>query len=177
VFSESFRRILMDNPTSGNAHIHRVAGRLHRVHPILDTAGKVIQYTVAPLKVELRKRDIMQILVGSSVLAVPVAFTQETWDLGQYLPLENVLLLGLISILFISVYVYFNFYRDLFSQYTRNYIVRVLLIYLLSLIVVGILLTIIQVAPWIDNFMLALKRTIIVGFPSSMSAVVSDAID
>jgi hypothetical protein len=37
--------------------------------------------------------------------------------------------------------------------------------------------TIIQVAPWTDDYLLALKRSIIISFPSSMSAVVSDAID
>jgi hypothetical protein len=40
------------------------------------------------------------------------------------------------------------FYRDLFRPYMFDYIKRVFVIYLLSLAVVGILLTIIQVAPW-----------------------------
>ena len=119
----------------------------------------------------------MQILVGSSMLAVPVAFTQEVWDLGQTLPVGNVVVLGLISISFIAIYVHFNFYRDLLAEYFRSFLARVLLIYLLSLLVVGLLLTIIQAAPWGADFALALKRTIIVGFPSSMSAVVSDSID
>jgi uncharacterized membrane protein len=89
--------------------IQRVAGRLHRILPILDAAGKVVHYAVSPLRVELRRRDIMQILVGSSILAVPIGFTQETWDLGATLPLRNVLVLGIVSILFISAYVYFIF--------------------------------------------------------------------
>jgi uncharacterized membrane protein len=58
-----------------------------------------------------------------------------------------------------------------------DYVKRVLSIYLLSLIVVGTLLTIIQIAPWEEDWLLAAKRTVIVGFPSSMSAAVSDAID
>jgi uncharacterized membrane protein len=168
----------MDNKsTEKRNHIHRFSGRLHRVQPILDAAGKVIHYAVSPLRVELRRRDIMQIIAGSSVLAVPVAFTQETWDLGQNLPILNVIILAIISLVFISAYVFFNFYRDLFHQYFTHFIKRVLAIYLVSLIVVGILLSVIQVAPWGENFILALKRTIIVGFPASMSAAISDAID
>lgn len=157
--------------------VQRIAGRLHRVVPILDAAGKVIQYAVSPLKVELRRRDLMQILVGSGVLAVPVAFTEETWQLGSSLPTRNILILGVISVLFISAFVYFNFYRGLLSQHLFDYVKRVLAIYLLSLMVVGVLLTIIEMAPWSDNWILALKRTIIVGFPASMSAAVSDSID
>ncbi|MGD8814820.1 MAG: DUF2391 family protein [Anaerolineales bacterium] len=155
----------------------RVAGRLHRVVPILDAAGKVIQYAISPLKVELRRRDLLQILVGSSVLAVPIAFTEETWRLGVSLPLGNVMVLAGLSIAFISAYVYFNFYREMIRQHLSDYFKRVVAIYLLSLIVVAALLTIIEVAPWREDFLLALKRTIIVGFPSSMSAAVSDAID
>ena len=159
------------------SQIRRVSGRLHRVQPILDAAGKVIHYAVSPLRVELRKRDLMQIIAGSAILAVPVAFTEETWGLGETLPIQNVIMLGAISIVFISTYVYFNFYKDLFHKYVSQFIKRVMAIYFLSLLIVGILLTIIQVAPWTTDFMLAIKRTIIVGFPASMSATISDAID
>ena len=166
-----------NKPTEKESQIRRISGRLHHVQPILNTAGKVIQYAVSPLRVELRPRDIMQILAGSAVLAVPVSFTQEAWDLGKSLPLQNVLLLGIVSIAFVSAYVYFNFYRDLFHQYTLQFIKRVAAIYILSLLVAGILLTILQLAPWTNDLMLALKRTLIVGFPASMSAAISDAID
>jgi uncharacterized membrane protein len=106
--------------------IQRLSGRLHRVNPILDAAGKVIHYAVSPLRVELKRKDLIQIIVGSSVLAVPIGFTQETWDLGRTLPLMNILALALLSLIFISAYVYFNFYRDLISQYRFDYLKRVL---------------------------------------------------
>lgn len=167
------------NKKSGDktSQIQRVSGRLHRVQPIFDAAGKVVHYAVSPLRVELKRRDIMQIIAGSAVLGIPVAFTEEAWSLGETLPAANVLILGSVSLLFISAYVFFNFYRDLFHQYWPQFLKRVLAIYIISLLVVAILLTIIQVAPWSQNFMLAIKRTIIVGFPASMSAVISDAID
>ena len=160
-----------------SSQIHRVLGRLHRVQPIVDAAGKVIHYAILPLKVELKRKDIMQIIAGSSILAIPVAFTEEAWSLGETLPLLNVLLLGGTSLVFIAAYVYFNFYRDLFHQYWTQFIRRVLAIYFISLLVVALLLTLIQVAPWTEDFLLAAKRTIIVGFPASLSAVISDAID
>lgn len=159
------------------SQIQRISGRLHRVQPIVNAAGKVIHYAVSPLRVELRPKDVMQILAGSAILAIPVAFTEETWALGQNLPFRNVLLLSLLSVLFISAYVYFNFYRELFEKYWTHFLKRVLAIYLISLLVVALLLTIIKVAPWGEDFILALKRTLIVGFPASLSAVISDAID
>jgi uncharacterized membrane protein len=157
--------------------VQRIGGYLHKVVPIIDNTGKVISHAVSPLKVELRRRDIMQIIVGASILSVPVAFTQETWDLGRDLPLDNVFILAGISIMFIALHVYFNFYRRYFKDHVYEYIKRVLAIYLLSFIIVGVLLTLIDKAPWQQDFLLALKRTIIVTFPASMSAAVSDGID
>ena len=126
--------------------------------------------------VELKPRDIMQIIVGASILAIPVGFTEETWNLGERLPLNNILALAIISMVFIALFVYFNFYRFQLKGYVFDYIRRVVAIYALSLIVVGILLTLIEKCPWgVDNI-LALKRMIIVAFPSSMSAAISDTL-
>jgi uncharacterized membrane protein len=157
--------------------IQRIGGYLHKVVPIIDSTGKIISHAVSPLKVELRRRDIMQIIVGASILAVPVAFTQETWDLGRDMHLGNVLMLLGISVLFLALHVYFNFYRHYFVEHIFEYFKRVFAIYALSFLVVGLLLTIIEKAPWQQDALLAIKRTIIVTFPASMSAAVSDGID
>lgn len=167
----------MEAPKRTAASIQRINGYLHRVVPILDSTGRVISHAVSPLKVELRQRDLAQIIVGASILSVPVAFTQETWDLGSELPLENVLALCGVSLLFLSIYIYYNFYRTYLRENLGEYAKRVVAIYLLSLLVVGLLLTMINRAPWQSDFLLALKRTIIVAFPASMSAAVSDGID
>ena len=156
--------------------IRRIGGYLHKLVPIVDSTGKVISYVTAPLMVELRPRDVMQIIVGASILAVPVGFTEETWSLGERLLLGNVLVLTVVSILFIAVFVYFNFYRFELRDHVFEYIKRVVAIYVLSLIVVGILLTIIEKCPWGTDNILALKRIIIVAFPASMSAAVSDTV-
>lgn len=151
-------------------------GYLHTIIPILDSSGRVIQRIAKPLMVELRVRDVIQIIVGATLLALPMAFTEETWQLGERLPLINVLAIGFLSILFIAIFVYVNFYRFYLKGYLFEYIKRVLVIYLLALIIVGLLMTLIQQCPWgVDN-LLAIKRIIIVAFPASMSAVATDAI-
>lgn len=156
--------------------IKRIGGYLHRVVPIMDASGKVLSYALKPLMVEFRPRDLFQVIVGASILAIPVAFTEETWDLGEKLPLNNVLMLGGLSIVFIACFVFFNFYRFTFKDHRFEYIKRVFATYVVSLLVVGALLTIIQKCPWgVDN-VLAFKRIIIVAFPASMSALISDVL-
>ena len=154
----------------------RVAGKLKEVVSVKDEAGKVIHKMVNPLMVEFYTRDLLQIIVGASILAIPVAFTEETWNLGQTMPLLNVGLIFLISLTFISAFVFYNFYRGKIKNHKKEFLKRVLSIYFVSFVIVALLLTIIERAPWNTDLLLALKRTILVTFPASMSAAVSDMI-
>ena len=156
--------------------IKRIGGYLHRVIPIMDNTGKVVNTVISPLMVELTPKDILQIIVGATILAIPVGLTEETWILAQELPTRNVLFLGFVSVFFISLFVYFNFYRFYLKGHVIEYIKRVLATYGLSLIVVGLLLTIIRKCPWDVDALLALKRIIITTFPASMAATISDTI-
>ena len=165
----------MDNQKPEST-IKRVGGYLHRIVPIFDSAGKIINYTLTPIMVEFRPRDMMQVIVGASILAVPVAFTEETWKLGESLPIVNVLLLSGLSLLFIAGFVYFNFYRFSFKGHILEYIKRVVGIYVFSLLVVGLILSIVQKCPWGQDKLLSIKRILIVAFPASMSAAISDTL-
>ncbi|BBM88645.1 hypothetical protein COTS27_00327 [Spirochaetota bacterium] len=154
----------------------RIGGYLHRIVPIGDQTGKILYFAIKPLMVELRPRDIMQIIVGAALFAIPVSFTEEAWNLGATLPLTNVLILLGISLIFVAMFIYFNFYRFSFRGNVFNYIKRVIATYFLSALVVTILLTIIEKCPWGVNNLLAIKRIIIISFPASMSATLSDTI-
>jgi uncharacterized membrane protein len=64
----------------------------------------------------------------------------------------------------------------MFRQHIWEYVKRVASIYFFSLLIVGILLTLIQQCPWGTDGLLAIKRILIVSFPASMSAAISDAL-
>jgi uncharacterized membrane protein len=160
----------------GTEKIKRIGGYLHRVIPIVDETGKVVQHVLKPFMVEFRPRDLMQVIVGASILAVPVAFTEETWKLGEELAWCNTAALSAISILFISLFVYFNFYRFHIRDHLLECVKRIGSIYLFSLLVVALLLTIIGRCPWGADAAVAIKRILIVAFPASMSAAISDTL-
>lgn len=126
--------------------------------------------------VEFKPRDIVQVIVGSALLAVPVALAEEAWTLDENLPRTNVFILGLISILFVSTFVYFNFYRFTFKGHIFSFIKRVIGTYLISLIISAIILTVIEKCPWETDIWLAIKRIIIVTFPATMGGTLSDTI-
>ncbi|MFD0963772.1 DUF2391 family protein [Pseudofulvibacter geojedonensis] len=156
--------------------IKRIGGYLHRIVPIANKSGEIISYTLKPLMLEFKPRDIMQVVVGSSLMAIPVALTEEAWNLGQFLPNTNVLLIALISLLLISIFVYYNFYKVTLKGYVFEFIKRILGTYLISLIIVALILTIIQKCPWGVNNLIAIKRIVIVAFPAAMSGTLSDTI-
>lgn len=166
----------MTAPQHHKPSVERIGGYLHKVSPLVDETGKVIHYVTSPLMVELRNRDVLQIIVGAAILATPVGLSQEVWDLGAQLPLINTLLLALISIAFIAIFVYFNFYRQHLRQYRGEFLKRIAVIYLASLFFAAVLLTLLGKCPWLGEPLLAVKRVLIVAFPASLSAALSDMV-
>ncbi|MFP4523193.1 MAG: DUF2391 family protein [Candidatus Nanoarchaeia archaeon] len=122
-------------------------------------------------------RDIFQIVVGATILAIPVGFTQETWDLGSSLPWANIFALAVLSLVFIAAFIFYNYYvQHGLKGHRWQFLERIIYTYVVSFIVVSVILTIIQVAPLGTNLALAIKRIIIVTLPASMSAAVADMI-
>ena len=155
---------------------HRIDGQLYETFTISDDKGKELQHINVPLKVELKIRDILEVIVGASILAIPVAFTEEVWNMGEDLHWLNIIALSAISLLFLGSFIYYSSYRKRLELFRKEYYKRIFLTYFLSILVVGLLLLIVDKAPFFTDFDLALKRTIIGAFPASMSATVTDNI-
>lgn len=156
--------------------IERINGYLHRIIPVADKSGKIISYALKPIMLEFKPRDIMQVIVGSAILAIPVSLTEEAWSLGEMLPLVNISLIAFLSLIFIGVFVYFNFYKVTLKGYVLEFIKRVIGTYLISLLVVALILTLLQKCPWGVENVIAIKRIVIVAFPAAMSGTLSDTI-
>ena len=73
----------------------------------------------------------------------------------------NIIGIALISLLFVAIFVYYNFYRKYLASFLWQYVSRVVLTYLVALGVVALLLTLVDQCPWgVDN-LLAIKRIIV----------------
>ncbi len=135
---------------------------------------------INPINIDFNIHDLFQVIIGASILAVPVGFTQEVWSLGESLPLLNIFLLMIVTLFFISIFTYFHYHRQYINANPMNHLSkltkRVLVTYIFSFIVVAILLEIIQVTAWSVDTLLAFKRVVIVALPSALGAVISDTI-
>ena len=140
--------------------------------------GIAVGELVQPIKTEFENRDIFQVIIGASVLAVPVGFTEETWRLGETLPFLNIYMIMALTLIFISAFVYSHYHKGRIKSNPRHHFKhfssRVFFTYIFSVAIVALLLSVIKVAPWTTDFALAFKRTIIVAFPCSMSAAIAD---
>ena len=165
----------MSNESKYEKYVHRVDGQLYESFVIKDDDGKKIQQIDIPLKVELKIQDVLEILVGASILAVPVAFTEEVWNMGNDLGWFNIILLNFVCLIFMGSFMYFKGYRNRLEMYRNEYLKRLISTFFLSVLIVAILLTIVGKCPWITDPDLALKRILIGSFPASMSATVTDS--
>ncbi|MEX2017615.1 MAG: DUF2391 family protein [Candidatus Pacearchaeota archaeon] len=132
------------------------------------------------ISIDFDVHDLFQVIIGATILAVPLGFTQETWDLGANLPLLNIIILMTITLFFISIFTYFHYHRHHIKEDPQHHISRmikrVFITYVFSFIIVAALLTTIQIAPWTTDSLLAFKRVAIVTLPSALGATISDTI-
>ena len=168
---------LPDTPgQTAKSTVERIHGQLHSVHTILDQKGKEIHRAVKPMMVEMRFGDVAQLVVGACVLAIPVAFTEEVWLLGQRLPAMNVVGIAITSIVFLSFFAYFIFYQDHLGGHAWDFFKRVAAAYVITFTVAAILLTLFDKCPWSTDPATALKRVVLVTFPACFSATVVDSL-
>lgn len=128
-------------------------------------------------KVYFNQEDLLQIIIGSSVLAVPVAFTEESWKLSYTLPVQNLVLIFVLSVLFSTIYAYINIFQKKIEKRLWVFISRIVISYMISLVVVSVILLSLNKLPILSDTIVALKRVIIISFPASMGAIIVDGFD
>lgn len=121
--------------------------------------------------------DASQITVGAFALAVPVAFSEEAWNLGASLPLLNLLLIFCLSISFLSVYAYQSVFQADIKNRFAVFLWRIVIAYLIAGLVVALVLLAFDKLPLLSEPIIAVKRIIIITMPASMGAIVVDSFD
>ena len=123
----------------------------------------------------IKGRDLAEIIIGSLVLAFPVAVTEEVWDISSEISLIRALLIALGSMLFISFFVRTTYFHETTFTSSKEIAKRVLTVYLITLAVVAATLFMIGKLPLATDLIVAIKRTIIVAFPASFAATAVDS--
>ncbi len=141
-----------------------------------ETANGAIEHAANKLKPELKLHDIMKILVGASMLAIPTSLTEEVWNLGKALSWSYVMLMFLVEYTIIAAFILLESHKEHQKIYPREGIKRVLAILLLSAGIIGMFLALAGQLPLFTDTAVAVKRVIIGMLPASMSATVLDSL-
>lgn len=154
--------------------IQRVNGYLREIITFFDETGKPISHIVNPLMVELKPRDMAQIFIGALLVATPLCFTEEVWVLSERLPFINIAYLMICSIVTVTLFVFFNFYRYKLAGHVVEFFKRIVAIYFISTLSVVLVLFLIDKFPIETTPDIALKRIILIGFPAIFGATIAD---
>jgi len=129
------------------------------------------------MSLNLNGEDIAQIVIGASVLAVPISFSEEAWVSAINLPLPNLLLVVVLSIAFLTLYSYQSLFQTKVKNRKFVFVFRICVAYLLTCLVVSVVLLSLDKLPLVSEPIVALKRIILVAMPASMGAIVVDSLD
>lgn len=121
--------------------------------------------------------DASQVAIGAFVLAVPISFSEEAWRLGETLPLANLLLLFVLSILFLSIFAYESVFQANVKYRVPAFLWRIAIAYAITAVVVGLVLFSLDKFPLLAEPIIALKRLIVISMPASMGAIIVDSFD
>ena len=160
--------------TQSKRELVRVGRTLNEIILIKDATWNLLHKIVKPVMIEFYPRDIIQIVVWATLLAVPMAFSAEVWDLGELVTLHNTYIILALSLVFMWLFFYYNFYRNHFRSYWLSFIKRVIVTYAITFLICFLFLYLVDKANFGD--LVSFKRTVLVALPASMSASVADMI-
>jgi uncharacterized membrane protein len=123
---------------------------------------------------ETRLKDLAQMIIGAGTLALPVAMSQDTWEIAKGLSLGDITAIVCTSVLLIAGFVYAVYFRGGLREHWPHFLWRVLSIYGLTVIVSSANLLLVNQAPWLTDPTLALSETVLVSLPASFAATIVD---
>lgn len=129
------------------------------------------------LKNSINFEDLIQVVIGSSALSVPLAFSEELWLLSESLPVTNIIFIFILSLLFISAYSVQGIFQGNIKYRFGHFCLRTIIDYGLTLLVVTVVLLVLNRLPILSDTEIALKRIIILSFPASLGGVIVDGFD
>jgi uncharacterized membrane protein len=129
-----------------------------------------------PTGFKMTLRDVVEVIVGSCVLAFPIAATEEVWKISETLPLGRVAYLIYSSLLFIGLFSYYYYFQGQLRGNVGYFLVRVFGIYLITAINSASILWALGQLTTVDSLSTAINRVVIVSFPASFAATVVESL-
>ncbi|MBV1913658.1 MAG: DUF2391 family protein [Cycloclasticus sp.] len=129
------------------------------------------------MKLSFNLEDASQVAIGAFALAVPISFSEEAWKLGETLPLTNLLMVFILSIVFLGFFAYESVFQGSIKYRVPVFLWRIVIAYTITAIVVALVLFSLNKLPLLTDTLVAFKRLIVITMPASMGAIIVDSFD
>jgi uncharacterized membrane protein len=129
------------------------------------------------MKLNFNLEDASQVAIGAFALAVPVSFSEEAWKLGETLPLINMVMVFVLSVIFLSFFAFENVFQANIKYRVPIFLIRIVIAYLIAALVVALVLIALNKFPLLTEPLIALKRLVVITMPASMGAIIVDSFD
>ncbi len=126
---------------------------------------------------QLNLEDIIQVCIGSIILALPIAFTEEAWKMSTSLPAFKVILIFITSILLDACFIFYGVYEANIKDKYIKFSSRIIVNYAITFITVSYILWLLDIYNTHTSAYDMLAKTIIVSFPASLSGAIVDSFD
>jgi uncharacterized membrane protein len=129
------------------------------------------------MNMSFNMEDASQVTIGAFALAVPISFSEEAWNLGETLPLTNLLFVFVLSVFFLAFFAYESVFQGNVKYRIPVFLWRIVIAYSIAAIVVALVLISLNKFPLMTDTLVALKRLIVITMPASMGAIIVDSFD
>lgn len=129
------------------------------------------------MKLSFNLEDASQVAIGAFALAVPIAFSEEAWKLGETLPFSNLVMVFVLSISLLSFFAYESVFQGNIKHRVPVFLWRIVIAYTITMLVVALVLFSLNKFPIHTETIVALKRLIVISMPASMGGIIVDSFD
>lgn len=129
------------------------------------------------MNMSFNMEDASQVTIGAFALAVPISFSEEAWNLGETLPLTNLLFVFVLSVFFLAFFAYESVFQGNVKYRIPVFLLRIVIAYSIAASVVALVLISLNKFPLMTDTLVALKRLIVISMPASMGAIIVDSFD
>lgn len=121
--------------------------------------------------------DIIQVCIGSAILAIPIAFTEEVWKLGSSLPQFKVFLVFLTSIFLTASFILYGVYEGRIKGKLVRFLSRVVINYVLTILTVIYISYLLDILTLSSDIGAWISIVVLIAFPASLSGAIIDSFD
>jgi uncharacterized membrane protein len=129
------------------------------------------------MNISFNLEDASQVAIGAFALAVPISFSEEAWQLGETLPVVNLLAIFILSIFFLGLFAFGSVFQGNIKYRVPVFLWRIAIAYIVAALVVSLVLFALNKFPLFTDTAIAIKRLVVITMPASMGAIIVDSFD